>query len=33
MCNPPLCITEEQLREAYGIVDEALEVLDDYFEG
>jgi len=26
--NPPLCITEDQLREAFGIVDRALEVTD-----
>jgi taurine--2-oxoglutarate transaminase len=33
MCNPPLIITETQLREAFAIVDEALEVVDAYFEG
>ncbi len=33
MCNPPLSITEEQLREAYAVVDEALEVTHPYFEG
>jgi taurine--2-oxoglutarate transaminase len=26
--NPPLCITEEQLREAFAIIDRALEVTD-----
>ncbi|HEY7527322.1 MAG TPA: aminotransferase class III-fold pyridoxal phosphate-dependent enzyme [Candidatus Limnocylindria bacterium] len=26
--NPPLCITEEQLAEAFGIIDAALEVTD-----
>ena len=26
--NPPLCITEEQLREAFAIIDGALEVTD-----
>ncbi len=26
--NPPLCITEEQLREAFEIIDGALEVTD-----
>ena len=26
--NPPLCITEEQLREAFAIIDAALEVTD-----
>jgi taurine--2-oxoglutarate transaminase len=33
MCNPPLCITEEQLKEAYAIVDEGLSITDKYFEG
>jgi taurine--2-oxoglutarate transaminase len=26
--NPPLCITEEQLREAFGIIDRALDETD-----
>ena len=26
--NPPLCITEEQLREAFGLIDRALEITD-----
>jgi taurine--2-oxoglutarate transaminase len=26
--NPPLCITEAQLREAFAIIDGALEVTD-----
>jgi len=26
--NPPLCITEEQLREGFAIIDAALEVTD-----
>jgi taurine--2-oxoglutarate transaminase len=26
--NPPLCITEEQLREGFAILDSALEVTD-----
>ena len=26
--NPPLCITEEQLREAFGIIDRALDDTD-----
>jgi taurine--2-oxoglutarate transaminase len=26
--NPPLCITEEQLREAFAIIDAALEETD-----
>jgi len=32
MCNPPLCITEEQLREGYAIIDECLAVTDEAFE-
>jgi len=28
MTNPPLCITEEQLEEGFGIIDEALEIAD-----
>jgi taurine--2-oxoglutarate transaminase len=26
--NPPLCITEEQLRESFKIIDRALEITD-----
>jgi taurine--2-oxoglutarate transaminase len=26
--NPPLCITEEQLKDAFTIVDRALEITD-----
>jgi taurine--2-oxoglutarate transaminase len=33
MCNPPLCITEEQMEEAFEIIDRALEVTDQAFEG
>jgi taurine--2-oxoglutarate transaminase len=33
MCNPPLCITEEQLLECFEIIDRALDVTDPYFEG
>ncbi len=33
MCNPPLCITEEQLLEAFAIVDRGLEITDEAFEG
>lgn len=33
MCNPPLCITEEQLLEAYAIIDRGLDITDDAFEG
>lgn len=32
MCNPPLCITEEQLRAAYAIVDRGLEITDAAME-
>jgi len=33
MCNPPLCITEDQLLEAFEIVDRGLEITDEAFEG
>jgi len=33
MCNPPLCITEEQLREGFAIIDRGLETTDAVFEG
>ena len=26
--NPPLCITEEQLRDAFAIIDRGLEITD-----
>jgi taurine--2-oxoglutarate transaminase len=32
-CNPPLCITEAQLKEAFAIVDRALDITDAAFEG
>ncbi len=32
-CNPPLCITEAQLRECFQIIDRCLDVVDPYFEG
>jgi taurine--2-oxoglutarate transaminase len=32
-CNPPLCITEAQLREGFAIVDRALEITDAVYEG
>lgn len=32
MCNPPLCITEEQLLEAFAIVDRGLDLTDKYVE-
>jgi hypothetical protein len=28
MTNPPLCITEDQLAEGFGIIDEALTLAD-----
>ena len=33
MCNPPLCITEEQMMEGFEIIDRALEITDAAFEG
>ena len=33
MCNPPLCITEEQLLDAFAIVDRGLDITDAAFEG
>ncbi|MGE0706856.1 MAG: aminotransferase class III-fold pyridoxal phosphate-dependent enzyme [Planctomycetota bacterium] len=33
MCNPPLCITEEQLLEAFAVVDRGLDITDEAFEG
>jgi taurine--2-oxoglutarate transaminase len=33
MCNPPLCITEEQLREGFAIIDKGLDITDEVFEG
>ena len=32
MCNPPLCITKEQLLEAFAVIDEALEVTHPFYE-
>ena len=32
MCNPPLCITAEQLEQAFAIIDGALEVADRHVE-
>lgn len=31
-CNPPLVITEEQLRESFAIIDKCLSVVDEAFE-
>ncbi len=33
MCNPPLCITEQQLEESFSIIDEALEICDRVVTG
>lgn len=33
MCNPPLCITQEQLLECFEIIDRGLEITDRHFEG
>jgi taurine--2-oxoglutarate transaminase len=33
MCNPPLCIREEQVREGFAILDGALDITDAAFEG
>ncbi|MEC9070990.1 MAG: aminotransferase class III-fold pyridoxal phosphate-dependent enzyme, partial [Myxococcota bacterium] len=33
MCNPPLCITEEQLLEGFEIIDRGLDITDAAFEG
>ncbi len=32
MCNPPLCITEEQLRDGFEIIDRGLTIMDQYVE-
>ncbi len=33
MCNPPLCITEEQLAEGFAIIDKGLEICDRVVTG
>jgi len=33
MCNPPLCITEEEMLQAFQIIDRGLEITDRVFEG
>jgi taurine--2-oxoglutarate transaminase len=33
MCNPPLCITEEQLMEGFSIIDRGLDLVDAVYEG
>jgi taurine---2-oxoglutarate transaminase len=32
MCNPPLCINEEQLRQGFEIIDRGLNITDEAFE-
>jgi len=32
MCNPPLCITEDELAEAFEIIDRGLSLVDEVFE-
>jgi len=32
-CNPPLIITEQQLREAFAIIDKCLAIIDEVYEG
>ena len=33
MCNPPLCITEEELLACFDIIDRGLDIADRAFEG
>lgn len=33
MCNPPLCITEEELLAGFQIIDRGLDITDRHFEG
>lgn len=33
MCNPPLCINEAQMAEAFGVIDRGLDLVDAVFEG
>jgi hypothetical protein len=33
MCNPPLCINEQQIAEAFTIIDQGLAMVDEVFEG
>jgi taurine--2-oxoglutarate transaminase len=32
MCNPPLCIREDEIREVFGVLDRALAITDDAVE-
>ncbi len=33
MCNPPLCINEEEMAQAFDIIDRGLAITDEAFEG
>jgi len=33
MCNPPLCINEAQIAEAFEVIDRGLDITDSYYEG
>jgi taurine--2-oxoglutarate transaminase len=33
MTNPPLCVTEAQMKEGFEIIDRALKITDEVFEG
>jgi taurine--2-oxoglutarate transaminase len=33
MCNPPLCITEDQMAESFEIIDRGLEICDKVVTG
>jgi taurine--2-oxoglutarate transaminase len=33
MCNPPLCINESQIAEAFEIIDRGLAIVDEVYEG
>jgi len=33
MCNPPLCISDEDLRRGFAIIDRGLDLCDAYYEG
>ena len=33
MCNPPLCINEAQMADGFAIIDRALDLVDEVFEG
>ncbi len=33
MCNPPLCISEAEMNEAFQIIDKGLDLVDEVYEG